>query len=125
MLNNQLKKQWADMVASMKASERFYALDDGYAIMVKLDNDGDRLTARVTIYQKIEERRGHELEVDWDCIDLESLPARLIGRVVETKMLVERWNANELDELPPSTTADFLAEQYERRDARRRLRRNR
>lgn len=123
MLNNQLKKQWAEMVAAMKASERFYALDDGYAIMVKLDDIDDRLTARVAIFQKIEERRGSEVEIDWDCIDLESLPARLIGRVVETKMLVERWNADELDELPPSTTTNFLAEQEDRRDRRRRYRR--
>jgi hypothetical protein len=123
MPNNQLKKQWAEMVASMKSSERFYALDDGYAIMVKLDDIDDRLTARVAIFQKIEERRGDELEIDWDCIDLESLPARLIGRVVETKMLVERWNADELDELPPSTTKNFLAEQEVRREARRRYRR--
>jgi hypothetical protein len=123
MLNNQLKKQWAEMVAALRASERFYALDDGYAIMVKIDDIDDRLTARVTIFQKIEERRGDELEIDWDCIDLESLPARLIGRVVETKMLVERWNADELDELPPSTTVNFLAEQQDRRDRRRRLRR--
>jgi hypothetical protein len=124
MLNNQLKKQWAEMVAALRSSERFYAIDDGYATMVKLsDYIDDRLTARVVIYQKIEERRGDELGIDWDCIELDELPARLIGRVVETKMMVERWNANELDELPPSTTTNFLAEQEIRREARRRYRR--
>jgi hypothetical protein len=53
MLNNQLKKQWAEMVTSMKASERFYTLDDGYAIKIKLEDTDDRLTARVAIFQPL------------------------------------------------------------------------
>ena len=123
MLNSNLKKQWQEMVLALKASERFYSLDDNHAIHVELNVgrfEAERLTAHCLLYERIEEKRGDEVLVDWDCIDLDSLPARLLGRVVEIKTTIERWNANELDELPPSTTTNFLREQEQRMAARRR-----
>lgn len=124
MLNN-VRTLWAETVAALKKSERHYALDDTHALHVELmptHLDPDRLRAHVAIYERIEERRGESVEVDWDQIDMDGLPARLLMRVVEIKTLVERWNSTELDELPPSTMPDFLEAQNSRRLARRRRR---
>lgn len=126
MQNTQLKKMWTEMVLALKQSERFYALDDNHAVHVELNVgrfDEHRLTGHVAIMAKVEEKRGDEVEIDWDHIDMESLPARLLGRVVEIKTTVERWNAGELEDLPPSTITNFLAEQEERRNSRRGRRR--
>jgi len=117
MLNN-LKRQWSEIVSMLKLAERFYALDDAHAIRVQIRMD-EELVASTQIYQRIEERRGDRVEIDWDYIDLDAVPARLLGRVVEIKMIVERFNAGELADLPPSTTPDFLAEREERRMRRR------
>lgn len=127
MLNNELKKQWLGVVEAMKQFERFYALDDNHAVNVRLDAglyfEPERITACLEIYQRVEEKRGDLVEVEWDCIEMDALPARLLGRIAEFKALVEKWNTDELAELPPSTCPDFLAPQRERRNERRRLRR--
>ncbi len=125
---NHIKKIWSDTVAEMKKSERFYTLDDTRAVAVKIDLDLYDLTdlkANVHIYERYEDKRGDSVEAGWDCIDLDSVPARVLGQVVEIKMNVERWNKNELDDLPPSTSPDFLAEDEARRVASRNARRRR
>ena len=122
---NDIRKMWADTVGALKRAERHYQLDDTHAAHVDLmpmHAEPDRLRATLVIYERLEERRGDSVEVDWEGIELDQLPARLLMRVVEIKTLVERWNANEIEALPPSTMLDFLDAQNQRRLARRRRR---
>jgi hypothetical protein len=130
MLNMNLKKQWGELVLALKKTERHYALGENYAIHVEISPrflHEDTLIARLGVFERVEERHGDLVEVDWEGVDLDQVPAKFLGRVVEIKMLVEKWNASELDELPPSTTDDFMAAQEERyrtqRHRRHRLRR--
>ena len=123
---NDIRKIWADTVTALKSAERHYALDENHAVHVELTPvhaDPAQLKAHVMLYERIEEKLGDLVEVDWDNVDLDSLPARVLMRVVEIKSLVERWNLGEIPELPASTSPDFLADREARRLARRRMRR--
>lgn len=121
-----LRKLWAEIVEGLAAAKRHYSLDDKHAIQIEIilsGFDSDQMSAHMTLHERMPADSGDPEE--WDCVDLDSLPARLLGRVAEYKVLVERWNANELEEFPPSTTANFLAAQEARQRDRRHLRRRR
>ena len=125
MKSQLLRKLWAELVEGMVAAQRHYILDDKYAASVSIGPVGceaERLSAQLQVFERLPAEPEDNVPEEWDCIDLDSLPARLLGRVAEYKVAVERWNANELDELPPSTAPNFLAAQEERRLARRRRR---
>lgn len=134
---DQLKKLFTELLEGTASARRFYKLDDTFALCVDLSPSRRRdipetLTAHVTAYQKhVTPMRVQEVDgaikdvedVDWECIDYETLPAKLLGRLAEIKSMVEKWNANEADDLPPSTMENFLATtDWISRRSRRRVR---
>lgn len=122
-----LKSLVTQLLATLRAEQRFYKLDDKYAIAVQLGEGWYRLIedsaeyARLSVHRLEKYESGERVEVEWGCIAFESLPARLLGKVAEIKGIVEKWNLGEIDDLPPSTMEDFLKVEA---PGRRRLRRS-
>jgi hypothetical protein len=117
-----LRKLWAELVEGLAAAKRHYSLNDKYAVQIEVGPvgfDGERLSANLTIHERLPAEPEDNVPEEWDCIDMDSLPAWLLARVAEYKVLVERFNANELDEFPESTMPNFLAAQEGRQRARR------
>lgn len=125
---NTLRTLWSQITEALNASRRFYKLDDTYAVHVSVEPsgfNGDHLRAALSIHERTPAQPEDNGTVYWDGIDLETLPARLLGRVAEYKVLVERYNANELDEFPASTMENFLEPQEAQRAERYMTRRRR
>lgn len=121
-----LKSLVTQLLATLRAEQRFYKLDDEYAIAVQLIDvffhlEDSAEYARLSVHRLEKYESGERVEVEWGCIAFESLPARLLGKVAEIKGIVEKWNLGEIDDLPPSTMEDFLKVEA---PGRRRLRRS-
>lgn len=130
MRHSDFTKLYAAYLTELANLDRFVYLDESktYVAHIQVGIRG-RLEpmpkAELCVYEKETVTEGNDLTVDWQTIELDELPGSLLRVVGDLKDKLERWNKNELDDLPTSNAPNVWLHAEEAFEKRRTFRRRR
>lgn len=114
---------------ALESHHRFYELSPTAIAVVDIGNHYDRASdtplvkARVDLYLRTDEvEDGKVTSSFFDLCDWQELDAPMLVRLAEVVVFADRWNRNELETLPPSTTSDPRKDEQRGRRVHRRRR---